>query len=114
MAEIEKNAGTVGDAVVEEAVNKASVETKSAEKTAKKAVDNAKSKPKSKKTPFTAKIKKAWREFKAEFKKIVWSSKKDTFNNTILVIVSIVVVAIVIGALDLGFSKLLELLGKIV
>lgn len=60
------------------------------------------------------KIKKAWKEFKAEFKKIVWSSKRNTFTNTVLVIVVMVVVAVVIGLLDFGFSNLIKLLGSLV
>ena len=59
------------------------------------------------------KIKKAWREFKAEFKKIVWSSKRSTFNNTVLVIVSMIIVSVVIGLLDFGFSQLLTWLGTL-
>lgn len=59
----------------------------------------------------SGKVKKAFREFKAEFKKIVWSSKRTTFSNTVLVIVAMVIVAAVVGALDAGFSKLLQLLG---
>lgn len=58
-------------------------------------------------------IKKAWREFKAEFKKIVWSSKRSTFNNTVLVLVSTIVVSVVIGLLDFGFSSLLTWLGTL-
>ena len=51
---------------------------------------------------------------KAEFKKIVWSSRRDTFRNTVLVIVSIIVVAVCIGALDYVFSTLLSALGKLI
>lgn len=71
-------------------------------------------KPKSNKPPFKERIKKTWRDFKAEFKKIVWSSKRNTFNNTVLVIVSMIIIAICIGLLDLGFSKLILWLGKLI
>ncbi len=69
---------------------------------------------KAKKPSLGAKIKKAWKEFKAEFKKIVWSSKKNTFNSTVLVIVSMVVVAICVGVLDYAFSSLLSALGGLI
>lgn len=81
----------------------------------KNVVETKSQKPaKAKKPSFGAKIKKAWREFKAEFKKIVWSSKKNTFNNTVLVIVSMAVVAVCVGALDYAFSSLLSALGGLI
>ena len=53
-------------------------------------------------------IAKAFKEFKAEFKKIVWSSKRATFANTALVVACMVIVAAVIGLLDTGFTALLN------
>ena len=72
------------------------------------------SKPAKNKVPLGKRIAKAWREFKAEFKKIVWSSRRATFSNTVLVVAVMVIVAVVIGLLDTGFSKLLTLLGSII
>ena len=66
------------------------------------------SKPAKNKVPLGKRIAKAWREFKAEFKKIVWSSKKATFSNTALVVACMVIVAVVIGLLDTGLSTLLN------
>ncbi len=66
------------------------------------------SKPAKNKVPFGKRVAKAFREFKAEFKKIVWSSKKATFSNTALVVACMVIVAVVIGLLDTGFSRLLN------
>ncbi|MDD6265773.1 MAG: preprotein translocase subunit SecE [Clostridia bacterium] len=71
-------------------------------------------KAKSNKPSFKTRIAKLWRDFKSEFKKIVWSSKRNTFNNTVLVIVSMIVVAVVIALLDLGFAKLIAWLGKLI
>lgn len=71
-------------------------------------------KTKSNKPSFKTRIAKLWRDFKSEFKKIVWSSKRNTFNNTVLVIVSMIVVAVVIALLDLGFAKLIAWLGKLI
>ena len=72
------------------------------------------SKPAKNKVPLGKRIAKAGREFKAEFKKIVWSSRRATFSNTVLVVAVMVIVAVVIGLLDTGFSKLLTLLGSII
>ena len=81
----------------------------------KKVAETKSQKPvKANKPSFGAKIKKAWKEFKAEFKKIVWSSKKNTFNNTVLVIVSMAVVALCVGVLDYAFSSLLSALGGLI
>ena len=66
------------------------------------------SKPVKNKEPLGKRISKAFREFKAEFKKIVWSSRKATFSNTALVVACMVIVAVVIGLLDTGFSTLLN------
>ncbi len=66
------------------------------------------SKPAKNKVPLGKRIAKAFKEFKAEFKKIVWSSKKATFSNTALVVACMVIVAVVIGLLDTGFSTLLN------
>ena len=61
-----------------------------------------------------SKLGKWFREFKAEFKKIVWCNRKDTFNSTVLVVVSVLVVAAVVSGLDIGFSDAINALGKIV
>ena len=112
MAEIEKNTGLDTDLPVETTVDPAPA-VKKAEKDQKKPAVKDK-KPKSKKPSLGSRIAKAWREFRAEFKKIVWCSRKDTFNNTLLVIVSMVIIAICISALDYLFSTLLSALGKLI
>lgn len=60
------------------------------------------------------KIKKFLREYKSELKKIVWYSPKQTAKSTVLVVVTIVIAAACIGALDFVFSNLLTLLGRII
>ena len=47
---------------------------------------------------------------RSEFKKVVWPSRKQVFNNTIVVIVALVVSGIAIWALDTGFGSLLMLM----
>ena len=54
-----------------------------------------------------------FRDYKSEMKKIVWSSKEDVLKNTVVVVVTLVIVGALVGLLDLGFSQLLLLIGKI-
>lgn len=49
------------------------------------------------------------RETKAEIKKIVWPTPKQTFKNTGLVLLAMLVVGVVIFGLDFGLEKLLGL-----
>ena len=62
---------------------------------------------------FREKVKKFIREYKSELKKIVWSSKEDVIKNTKTVVIAIVVTAVVIGLIDLGLGKLIDLVGHI-
>lgn len=59
-------------------------------------------------------IKKFWKNYKSELKKITWFSRKQTFNSTLLVLFCMVVAAVFIGVLDLAFSNGLEGLGELV
>ena len=45
------------------------------------------------------------RSLKSEFKKISWSSWKDVRKNTLVVLVVVIAVAILIGIVDVLFSK---------
>jgi len=53
------------------------------------------------------KIKKFLREVKAEIKKVNWPGRQELVSYTGIVIVSIVIVAIFIGIVDLIFSFIL-------
>ena len=68
---------------------------------------------KSKKDKKPGKVKKFFADLKSEMHKITWYSKKDTAKSSGLVIAVIVVFAIVIGLVDLGFAELIALLGRI-
>lgn len=46
-----------------------------------------------------------FRESKAELKKVVWPSRDDVVSSIKVVIISTVLVALILGALDLGFSQ---------
>ena len=50
------------------------------------------------------------RDYRSELKKIVWPSRQATLKQTGVVLVCLLVVALVIGLLDFGFLKLIELL----
>ena len=47
-----------------------------------------------------ARIGKWLREMKAELKKVQWPTRKQTFNNTVVVIVCCIVVGVCIGVFD--------------
>lgn len=59
-----------------------------------------------------AKVVQFIKESKAELKKVVWPTKEDVFSSIRVVIISTIVVAVVLGALDLGFSELFRLIMK--
>ena len=55
---------------------------------------------------FWASIQKTW----AELKKVTWPGRKDLINATGVVLIFMVVMAVVIGLLDLGASELISLI----
>ena len=71
----------------------------------------AKAKKKAEKKP--SKVGMFFKNLKAELKKISWYSAHDTIQNSIWVIVAMVICAIVLGAIDWGFGSLIALLGRI-
>ena len=59
-----------------------------------------------KKLSFGKRIAKWWREMKSELKKVVWPSKSQIVNNTVVALVVMVVSAIVIW----GFDEIAQLI----
>ena len=55
-------------------------------------------------------IVKWFKDLKSEFKKVVWPTKKQVFNNTLGVLVTMVVSSVFVGALDFGLLKLFKFL----
>ena len=53
--------------------------------------------------PFKA-IARYFREVKSEMKKVVWPSRKQVVNNTIVVIAAVLVIGIIIWVLDAVFQ----------
>ncbi len=64
-------------------------------------------------TKLGQRIKKFCKEYWSEMKKVVWCSPKDTAKATGIVLVIIIVAALAIGLLDLGFAKLINWLAEI-
>jgi preprotein translocase subunit SecE len=97
---------------ITEVVNDAE-ELEEAEVTEEVEVKDDKKDAKSKKSDKKIKVakptepKKHWfKDFKAEIKKIVWPTGKKLFDNTVVVITMVIVVALIIFVLDLGFKAL--------
>ncbi len=103
MAEVDKKELETSEAV-ENAVESES-------KSAGKKTDTSKKKQKK---SFWEKVKKFWRDYKSEFNKIVWPTRKQTIRSTAVVLIALVVCAVVIGLLDLAFSKGLNTLVSII
>ena len=84
-----------------------------AEKKTDAPAPKAEKKPKKDKVKFTDRVKKFWRDYKSEFKKIVWPSKEETTKSTVVVVSTIVVFAVCIAILDFLFSNALTLLSHL-
>ncbi|MBE6718151.1 MAG: preprotein translocase subunit SecE [Ruminococcaceae bacterium] len=109
MADLENKETEVAEAAEEKKVK--------TEKAVDKKAKNEKSKkaaPKKNKVGFGARIKKFFKDYKSELKKIVWLSPKTTVQYTGMVLGMMIVVSVFIGLLDLGFSALLSLLAGLV
>ncbi len=65
-------------------------------------------------TKKSGRISKFFKDYKSEFKKIVWPEWNDTLRQSGVVIAAIVVVGAVIFCLDTAFSTLLTKLGELV
>ena len=61
-----------------------------------------------------SKVKKFFKDYKSEFKKIVWPEKKDTLRQSGVVVSAIVVAGVAIFVLDTAFSKLFQWLSTLV
>lgn len=53
-------------------------------------------------------IAKFFRGYASEFKKIVWPTRKQVINNTIVTIVMVIIVGLFIALLDFGLGALLN------
>jgi preprotein translocase subunit SecE len=78
----------------------------------KKQKSSEKSSKPEKKNSLFKKIAKYFKDLKSEFKKVVWPTKQQVFNNTVVVLSCMVIMGLFIFGLDSAFMKLLELLIK--
>lgn len=63
-----------------------------------------------KKEGIIARMIKSMKATKSEFKKVIWPTKKQLLNNTVVVIVALVVIGLVIFAFDSLFMSLSKLI----
>ncbi|MFH0726513.1 MAG: preprotein translocase subunit SecE [Pseudomonadota bacterium] len=50
------------------------------------------------------------REVKVELRKVTWPSRKQTVGSTVVVIVLVMIVSLFLGVVDIGLSKLAQVL----
>lgn len=62
------------------------------------------------KTEGTAKFKDYIKGMKAELKKVVWPTRKDLTNYTVVVLVMCTLVSLVVWLIDIGLHRLLSLI----
>lgn len=62
--------------------------------------------------PAASKVKRFFRDVKAELKKVTWPNKREIIAHTGVVFVTVVVIATLIWAIDAVFAKALQLLIK--
>ena len=58
-------------------------------------------------------ISKWFREMKSELKKVVWPSGKQLLNNTIIVLVAVLIVGVIVCLFDFVAGLGIDLLGKL-
>ena len=68
---------------------------------------------KQKKPSIFARIGKWLKDMKSELKKVVWPSGKQLVNNTVVVLVAVLIVGIIVCLFDLGAGELIGLLRKL-
>ena len=64
---------------------------------------------KTNKVGFFRRIGKALKATGAEFKKVVWPTKKQLINNTLIVLAALIIIGLIIFGLDTAFVSLADL-----
>lgn len=62
-----------------------------------------------KKDGILSRIGKSVKGTKSEFKKVVWPTKKQLLNNTLIVIAALIIIGLIIFGLDTLFTQLAKL-----
>lgn len=60
-----------------------------------------------------ARMKKYFKETKAEMKKVSWPSKEQLVHNTLIILIFIAIVAVILSVLDIGFTKLIQMVTQL-
>ena len=96
-----------GKAAEKEARKAEKLAKKEARKAAKEAKKNAAKKEGKEKLGFFAKIAKFFRDYRSEFKKLVWPTRQQLAKNSAVVLVSIVICGTALWAIDFVLSDVL-------
>jgi len=56
------------------------------------------------------KVKQFLKEVKIELKKVVWPTRKDTIASTSVVIILVFIIAIFLGLVDFGLTKIIRVI----
>jgi len=56
------------------------------------------------------KVKQFLKEVKIELKKVVWPTRKDTIASTSVVIILVLIIALFLGLVDFGLSKIIRVI----
>ena len=70
-------------------------------------------KPPENKVKLGDRIKKFFKDYKSEMKKVVWPTKDQLIKNTGVVLVAIIFMAVIVGVLDLIFGLGISLLANV-
>ena len=65
------------------------------------------------KVALVQRVKRFFKDTKAELKKVTWPDKEQLIHNTGVIIVFILIITIILSVLDFGFAKLFQLLTNI-
>ena len=68
---------------------------------------------KANKPSFGTRVKRFFKDTKAELKKVTWPDKEQLIHNTGVIIVFILIITIILSVLDFGFAKMFQLLTNI-
>ena len=61
---------------------------------------------------FLKRVKEFFQEVAAEFRRVNWPSRNDVVSSTMVVLVVVFVLAMYLGAVDVGLSRLVEVILK--
>ena len=66
-----------------------------------------------KKQGFGERVKKFFKETKAELKKVTWPTKEQLIHNTGIIITFIIIITAILSVLDVAFAKLFQVLTNV-